>query len=77
MLTCTFPYLSVGGAARRLGVKPYQISKLFDQRLLREDLCPLVAGRRLIPDRYLPTVAAELRGKGITVSNIDITEEIS
>jgi hypothetical protein len=42
-------YLSVSEAARRLGAKPKDISDLFYRRALRDDLCPIVAGRRLIP----------------------------
>jgi hypothetical protein len=65
MFTSDFAYLSVGDVARRLGVKPYQVTRLFYDGLLREDLCPLIAGRRLVPEAYLPAVAAELRRKGL------------
>jgi hypothetical protein len=62
-------YISVGDAARRFGprIKPAQISQLFYERLLRDDLCPVVAGRRLIPLDYLPIIAAALRRKGVEV----------
>jgi hypothetical protein len=32
--------------------------------VLRDDLCPIVAGRRLIPSSYLPEVEAALRRHG-------------
>jgi hypothetical protein len=34
---------------------------------LRDDLCPIVAGRRLIPPELVPVIALELRRKGIVV----------
>src|SRR4051794_21028114 len=39
--------LTVSEAARRLGVRPRDLSDLFYQRRLPDDLCPLVGGRRL------------------------------
>jgi hypothetical protein len=61
-------HLSVSQAARILGAHPKDISDLFYQRRLRDDLCPIVAGRRIIPSDYLPMIAAALRraGKPIT-----------
>lgn len=53
-------YLSVSEAARRLGARPKDISDLFYRRMLRDDLCPIVAGRRLIPVEYLPMVLQTL-----------------
>jgi len=58
------PYLSVSEAARRLGARPKDISDLFYRRMLRDDLCPIVAGRRLIPDDYLDRIAAALKRQG-------------
>ena len=57
-------HLSVSGAARQLGARPKDISELFYRRVLRDDLCPIVAGRRLIPANYLPMIAAALRREG-------------
>lgn len=54
-------YLSVSEAARRLGAKPKDISDLFYRRALRDDLCPIVAGRRLIPDDYLDMIRLALK----------------
>ena len=65
-------YVSVGDVARRLGVRPAQITDLFYKRLLRDDLCPIVAGRRLIPPDYVEIIAAELRRKGIAVPRLGV-----
>lgn len=56
--------LSVSEAARRLGANPKDISDLFYKRQLRDDLCPIVGGRRLIALDYLPIIAAALRRAG-------------
>ena len=53
--------LSVSEAARRIGANPKDISDLFYRRALRDDLCPIVAGRRLIPEDYLPLIRSALR----------------
>ncbi len=53
-------YLSVSDAARELGAKPKHISDLLYQRELRDDLCPIIAGRRLIPRGYLPEILKAL-----------------
>ncbi|MGE5610362.1 MAG: hypothetical protein ACM359_14000 [Bacillota bacterium] len=53
-------YLSVSEAARSLGAKPQDISALFYKRELRDDLCPIVAGRRLIPEEYLDMIRMAL-----------------
>ena len=58
-------YLSVSDAARELGVKPKHISDLLYQRELRDDLCPIVAGRRLIPRGYLPEILKALIKRGM------------
>jgi hypothetical protein len=60
-------HLSVSEAARRLGANPKDISDLFYRRELRDDLCPIVAGRRLIPDDYLDMIRMALRRHGRTV----------
>ena len=62
--------VTVSGAARelsdRLGetVCPRGISDLFYSRQLRDDLCPIVGGRRLIPISYLPLIEMALRRHG-------------
>ena len=59
--------LGVGDAGRELDVNPKVITDLFYKRELREDICPLVSGRRLIPRSYIPIIAMALRRKGVTV----------
>ena len=55
---------SVSEVARRLGAKPKDISELFYRRELRDDLCPIVAGRRLIPESYIDVIVMVLRRHG-------------
>jgi hypothetical protein len=62
-------YLSVSEAARRLGARPKDISDLFYRRVLRDDLCPIVTGRRLIPDAYLDVLRAALKRAGRPVAD--------
>ena len=62
-------YLSVSEAARLLRARPRDISDLFYRRQLRDDLCPIVAGRRLIPEDYLDTIASELAKAGRTFAS--------
>jgi hypothetical protein len=57
-------HLSVSDAARQLGANPKDISDLFYRRELRDDLCPIVAGRRLIPDTYLDMIRMALKRRG-------------
>jgi hypothetical protein len=57
-------YLSVSEVARRLEARPRDISDLFYRRALRDDLCPIVAGRRLIPEDYIEVIAVRLRRAG-------------
>lgn len=63
------PYLSVSEAARRLKARPKDISDLFYCRRLRDDLCPIVAGRRLIPEDYLDRIAQVLKRERRPVGN--------
>ena len=63
--------LSVGDVARQLNVKPASITQLFYERRLRDDLCPIVGGRRIIPPDYIDVIAMELRRKGIAVIKQD------
>ena len=53
--------LSVSEAARRIGANPKDISDLFYRRELRDDLCPIEGGRRLIPEDYLDLIRLALR----------------
>lgn len=56
--------LSVGEAARQLGANPKDISDLFYRRELRDDLCPIVGGRRVIPGGYLDAIRSALKRRG-------------
>jgi len=64
-------HLSVSEAARRLGARPRDISDLFYKRRLSDDSCPIVGGRRLIPERLLDAIAIELRRAGKPAPPID------
>jgi hypothetical protein len=55
----------VSELARQYGVRPRDISDLFYRRVLDDALCPIVAGRRLIPAGYVPTIEAALRERGL------------
>ena len=57
-------HLTVSEAARRLGARPRDITNLFYLRELRDDLCPIVGDRRLIPEDYLWCIQMALRRKG-------------
>ena len=59
--------LGVGDVARRLGVRPSVVTQLFYEGRLRDDLCPIVAGRRLIRPDYVAVIGMELRRKGFDV----------
>jgi len=67
-------HLSVSQAARRLKARPRDISDLFYRRRLRDDLCPIIGGRRLIREDYLGMIAAELRRSGRPVELVDPRE---
>ncbi|MFH1417159.1 MAG: hypothetical protein ABII12_02585 [Planctomycetota bacterium] len=43
------------------------MTQLFYEQRIRDDLCPIVGGRRLIPSDVVEVIAMELRRKGITV----------
>ena len=68
-------HLSVSEAARRLKARPRDISDQFYRRHLRDDLCPIVGGRRLIPEDYLSMIAAELRRAGRPVETVSAQEQ--
>jgi len=57
-------HLSVSEVARRLGARPRDISELFYRRQLSDERCPIVGGRRLIPESYLVVIGMALRRSG-------------
>jgi len=69
MKECGTMYLSVSEAARRLGARPRDISDLFYRRVMRDDWCPIVTGRRMIPSEYLEMVRAALKRAGRPVDD--------
>jgi len=58
---------SVSEVARRIGARPRDISELFYRRQLRDDLCPIIAGRRVIPTTYVGLIVAALKRAGLPV----------
>jgi hypothetical protein len=57
-------HLIVSEVARQIGARPKDISDLFYQRKLDDKRCPIVGGRRLIPEDYLPVIKATLQDLG-------------
>jgi hypothetical protein len=62
--------LTVGQAAREISsefgvtVRPKVVSDALYAGALRDDLCPVVGGRRLIPRELLPNLVSALRRAG-------------
>lgn len=65
------PYTTVGIVAKRLGVMPWQIAYQFTAGRLRDDLCPVVSGRRMIPEDYVDQIAAALKRQGLEVRSVE------
>lgn len=57
-------YVAVGEAAKRVGGRAPDITALFYRGRLRDDLCPVVGGRRLIPIGYLEQIRLALKRAG-------------
>jgi hypothetical protein len=58
-------HLIVSEVARRIGgANPKDISDFFYLRKLDDARCPIVGGRRLIPEDYIPAIEAALRAAG-------------
>lgn len=58
-------YHTVGEIARPRGIAPRIISDLFYSHHLDNSRCPVVGGRRIIPDEYVPEIEAVLRERGL------------
>jgi hypothetical protein len=54
-------HLPVGQVARKLNTSARVLTELFYRGVLDGDRCPIVAGRRMIPSDYLPTIKSELK----------------
>lgn len=57
-------HLTVSQAARLLHASPRDISDLFYRRQLRDDLCPIMAGRRMISPDYVELIRLALVRNG-------------
>jgi hypothetical protein len=55
---------TISQLARHYGVPPRVISDLFYLRKLDDLRCPVFAGRRMIPNDYLPEIEKVLRQMG-------------
>ncbi len=62
--------LSSGEVAKRLGVRPRDITKLFYEGHLRDDLAPVISGRRIIREELVPVIAMELRRRGFELKEV-------
>jgi hypothetical protein len=67
MIECS----SVGELAREVRsrhgvvIRPRDISDLFYNRLLTDDRCPIVGGRRMIPRDFVPNIEEALSVRGL------------
>jgi hypothetical protein len=63
--------MTVSDLARELSdryhkvVRPRDITNLFYDRCLDDACCPVLGGRRLIPQDYIPVIVGVLRGRGL------------
>lgn len=57
-------YYGAGEVARLFGVPPQAISNLLYRDRFHGDLCPLVAGRRVVPEEHLDKIESALRRAG-------------
>jgi hypothetical protein len=55
------PFYSITELADKFGVSPKRISDLFFRRELDPTKCIVKAGRKLIPENYLPQVERALK----------------
>ena len=64
-------YLTVSEAARRLGALPRDITNAFYMRQLRDDIAPIIGGRRVIPMDYLNVVRMVLKRNGRKLADVE------
>jgi hypothetical protein len=64
-------FLTVSEVARLIDETPRRISDLFYARRLSDTDCPLVGGRRLIPQSHVAIIAAAL-GKTVNREAADV-----
>ena len=53
-------FFAVSDLARQFNCPPREISDLLYARLIPDEECPVIGGRRLIPKKYVAVLAAEL-----------------
>ena len=58
-------FTTISAIARRLGIAPRAISDRFYSRKFDESICPLIRGRRSIPENYVPTIERMLFEDGV------------
>jgi hypothetical protein len=58
-------FSTISQLARRYKIPPCRISDLFYRRILSDEICPVVSGRRIIPGEYVATIEAVLRERGL------------
>lgn len=58
----------ISAVARRIGVSPQVLSNLFYRRILDDEKCPVVNGRRVIPADYVAVIEQVLRERGLMPS---------
>ena len=58
-------FITISELSRRYHVAPRKISDLFYSRTLADDVCPIISGRRVVPQSYIPEVERVLRERGL------------
>ena len=59
---------TVSEVARKIGVRPRDISDLFYGRELSDQKCPIIGGKRIIPDDYVQVITCVLTKHGHLVA---------
>ena len=57
--------ITVGECGQLTGVNGRTLARLFYDRVLDADRCPVVSGRRQIPIEYVPAIRLELERRGL------------
>ncbi len=65
-------HVNVSEAARELGARPKDISELFYKRQLRDDLAPIIGGRRMIDRALLDVIRMALKRAGKPVTRREV-----
>lgn len=63
------PYLTVGEIAKRWRVPPKLISDALYARAVRDDLAPVMSGRRMVHESAVPVLEMVLRRSGKLPAN--------